>query len=145
MAGAVDAKAAPVAASTERIGDVAVAVTWANIRGQYGRVWVRLHPAHQRVTSRAFWESCQRKRAAATAGIDWLSIKATATYPDRVVVPVLGLTRVTAVTITARYKYLGSRHTESDTNYWKRVNGIWRGLWQPETYRAYKTGHCPPT
>jgi len=40
--------------------------------------------------------------------------------------------------MTARCKYRGTTHKVSDTNYWKRLNGVWRGLWQPETYRAYK-------
>ena len=46
--------------------------------------------------------------------------------------------------MTARYKYRGTTHTVRDTNYWKRLNGVWRGLWQPETYRAYKEHRCPP-
>ena len=32
-------------------------VTAANIRGQYGKVWPRLHPRYRAVTTRIFWES----------------------------------------------------------------------------------------
>jgi hypothetical protein len=132
------------AASAQDVRKVAVDLVWASIRGQYGKVWLRLDPRHQAVTTRAFWESCQRKRAAQTAGIQWLSVRATDVYPDRVFVPVLGRSNVTAVTITARLAYRGRRQTISDTNYWTPLRGAWRGLWQPETYRAYAKRRCPP-
>jgi hypothetical protein len=90
------------------------------------------------VTTREFWESCQRKAASANSGVEWLSIRVTSTYPDRLRFPLLGLTSVTAVTVTARIEYLGAKHTISDTNYWVRVAGKWRGLWKPE-----QTTHTP--
>ena len=131
-------------ASAQDVRKVAVDLVWANIRGQYGRVWPRLHPRYQRVTTRAFWEACQRKQSAQTAGVEWLSIRATDAYPDRVRLPLLGRVNVTAVTISARVEYLGTRRTITDTNYWILLRGVWRGLWQPETYRAYARHRCPP-
>jgi hypothetical protein len=100
---------------------------------------------YQHVTTREFWESCQRKAASANSGVEWLSIRVTSTYPDRLRFPLLGLTSVTAVTVTARIEYLGAKHTISDTNYWVRVAGKWRGLWKPEQYHAYARKRCPPT
>jgi hypothetical protein len=69
----------------------------------------------------------------------------TSTYPDRLRFPLLGLTSVTAVTVTARIEYLGMKRTISDTNYWVKIGGKWRGLWKPEQYRAYARKRCPPT
>jgi hypothetical protein len=122
---------------------VAVALVWENIHAQYGKVWATLHPRYQRVTTRAFWESCQRRKAEQQAGVDWLSIRASDAYSDRVSLPLLGTIPVTAVTIEAKVSYLGAKHTISDTNYWVKLGSSWRGLWNPETYRAYKAHRCP--
>jgi hypothetical protein len=35
------------------------------------------------------------------------------------------------------------RHTVRDTVYVTLVGGRLKGLWEPETYRAYKAGRCP--
>ncbi len=112
-------------------------------RGQYGRVWPLLHPRYRRVTTRAFWESCQRKRARVADGIEWISIKATDAYADRIALPLLGTVPVVAVSIEAKFEYLGAKRTVRDTVYWMRLNGKWIGLWEPETYRAYKAHRCP--
>ena len=145
----VAAVVVPVAetrSSDEDVKKVAVALVWANINAQYGKVWPRLHPRYQRVTTRAFWENCQRKAGTKAAGTEWLSIKATDSFPDRLSFPLLGTLRVTAVTIEARIvTYLGTRHTVRDTRYWIKLGSTWRGLWQAETYRAYKAHRCPPT
>ena len=103
-----------------------------------------LHPRYQRATTRAFWESCKRKAAAKQTGIEWLSIKAIDAYPDRVTLPLLGTIPVIAVTVEAKFTYLGTKHTVSDTNYWAKVVPQWKGFWKPEQYRAYKAHRCPP-
>jgi hypothetical protein len=125
---------------------VAVALVWANIHAQYGKVWATLHQRYQRVTTRAFWESCKRKYAAKHAGIEWLSVKAIDAYPDRVTLPLLGPVRVTAVTLVAEIKapypdYFSG--TYSDTHLWVKVGSQWKGLWTTEQYRAYKAHRCP--
>ena len=125
----------------------AVALVWENVYGQYGKVWATLHPRYQRVTTRAFWESCKRKYAARHARIEWLSVKATDAYPDRVTLPLLGTIRVTAVTLLAkineRYPYASG--TFIDTHLWVKVGSQWKGLWTTEQYRAYKARRCPAT
>jgi hypothetical protein len=128
----------------ESLRDVATDIVWKNIRGQYGQVWARLHPRYQRVTTREFWENCQRKKNEPRTGVDWLSIRVVSTYPDHRRFPLLGLTNVTAVAVTARIQYLGAKHTITDTNYWVKIGGKWRGSWDPETYRAYAKKRCPP-
>src|SRR5262245_44242506 len=79
-------------AKYELLKDLQVRLTWAGIHGQYGQVWalLQLHPRYQRVTTRTFWEACQRKHARQTAGVEWLSVKATAAYSDRITAPLLG-------------------------------------------------------
>ena len=126
----------------ELLKQLQVEQTWASIRGQYGKVWPLLHPRYQRVTTRAFWEACQRKHARKTAGVKWLSVKATAAYPDRVTLPLLGSIAVVAVGVEAKIKHLGKTHTVRNTHYWAPLNGWWVGLWDPETYRAYKVHRC---
>ena len=87
-------------------------------------VWPLLHPRYQRVTTRAFWEACQRKRARKPAGDKWLSVKATAAYPARVTLPLLGSIPVVAVIVEAKIKHLGSTQTVRDTHYWAPLNEV---------------------
>jgi hypothetical protein len=135
--------AAATSSDASDVKKLAVDVTWAGIRAQYGRVWPRLHPKYQRATTRAFWESCQRKRAAKTPGVEWISVDAIDAYPDRVALPLLGTINVMAVTIWAKYNFLGATRTAVDTVYWTKVGTAWRGLWKPEQYRAYRNHRCP--
>src|SRR5262245_41520531 len=130
-------------AKYDQLEQLQVAMTWANIRGQYGKVWPLLHPRYQRVTTRAFWEACQRMRARQTAGVKWSSVKATGAYSDRITLPLLGSIPVVAVSVAAKIKYLGSTRTVRDTLYWKLNGGGWASLWDPATYRAYKAHRCP--
>jgi hypothetical protein len=144
-------RAAPAKQEFELLKALTVELAWANTRGQYERAWqlLQLHPRYQRVTSRAFWESCQRKRARAQAGVKWISIKGTNVYPDRITLPLLGSTQVAAVSVEAKIEYLGKRRTVRDTFHWAQgdigSNGRWdcNGLWDPETYLAYKAQRCP--
>lgn len=143
---AVTAVPAATASKEDEAKRVAVAAVWENIHAQYGKVWATLHPRYQRVTTRAFWESCKRKYAARHARIEWISVKALDAYPDRVTLPLLGPIRVTAVTLTAVIKdrypdYLSG--TFVDTHLWVKVGSQWKGLWTPEQYRAYKAHRCP--
>jgi hypothetical protein len=123
----------------------AVETSWQGIRAQYGRVWPKLHPRCQRVTSRERWEACQRKEARQAAEWEFLSVRATDAYPDSMRFPLLGRIRFTAVTLRARARHaaLGVR-TITDTVYVVKVAGRWKGLWEPESYRAYRAGKCPP-
>lgn len=131
------------ATATSGPGSIVLEVVSANLRGQYGKVWATLHPRYRKVTTRAFWEGCQRKIAADRAGVEFRSVKVIETYPDRVTLPVLGSVRVTAVTVEAKVEYLGKARTITDTVYVTKVGSRWYGLWEPETYRAYKAKRCP--
>ena len=137
--------AGTVAASAkwELLKDLQVKMTWANIRGQYGFVWPLLNPQYRRVTTRAFWEACQRKRARQTAGVKWISVKATDAYPDRITLPLLGAIPVVAISVEAKFTYLGSTRTVRDTFYWLNGDRGFTSLWDPATYRAYEAHRCP--
>ena len=130
-------------AKYELLQQLQVEQTWASIRGQYGKVWPLLHPRYQRVTTRAFWEACQRKRARKTAGVKWISVKATGAHPERVTRPLLGSIPVVAVSVEAKFKHLGSTQAVRETHYWAELNSWWVALWDAGTYRAYKAHRCP--
>jgi hypothetical protein len=124
----------------------AVETTRQNLSSQYGLIWAKLHPAYRTVTTRAFWESCQRKRARSMpAGFRVLSVRAIASYPDRPPLPLLGTRPATAVTLRMAFtSVVTGRQTVSDTIYvLKRPDGGWWGTWQSDTYRAYKAHRCP--
>ncbi len=71
-------------------------------------------------------------------------MKVTETYPDRVTLPLLGPVRVTAVSVELKAAILGKTITARETLYVTKVGSTWYGLWEPETYRAYKAKRCPP-
>jgi hypothetical protein len=139
------ASAGGSAATGQSASDFAVEVSWGNVRSQYGKVWSRLHPRHQRVTTRAFWEACQRKRAKERGGIEVHGLKAIDEYADIVKLPLLGPRRVQAVTLEMRYSHplLGSNKKLTDTVYVIRWGETWKGLWTPESYQAYAKRRCP--
>jgi hypothetical protein len=114
-----------------------------SIAGQYGRVWARLHPRYRAVTTRAFWETCKRRRAAALRSVEWLGVRAVEQHPDRIRLPLLGSIKVTAVTLRVRYRSDDSVASETDTLYFRYDNGRWWGLWDSDAYRAYKSRTCP--
>lgn len=142
---AVPAAARTDASSGQSAGSFLVEVSWGNVRAQYGKVWSKLHPRYQRVTTRAFWESCQRKRDKDTAGLEVHSIKAIEEYPDTVTLPLLGRIKVRAVTLEMRYSHplLGNNRKQTDTVYAVKWGSTWKGLWEPETYAAYAKRRCP--
>jgi hypothetical protein len=142
---AVTVVPAATASKEDEAKRVAVALVWANVHAQYGKVWATLHPRYQRVTTRAFWESCKRKEATKIERFEWLSVKAIDAYPDRVTLPLLGPIRVTAVTLSAEVKerYPYASGTFIDTHLWVKVGTQWKGLWTPKQYRAYKAHRCP--
>jgi len=118
--------------------------TWASIRGQYGKVWPLLHPRYQRVTTRAFWEACQRKRAQKRAGVEWISVKSTGAYKDWVTRPLLGWIPVVVIGIEVKFRDRGTTQTVRETHYWTPdTHGEFAALWDPATYRAYKAHRCP--
>jgi hypothetical protein len=143
---AVTVVPAATASKEEEAKTVAVALVWANVHAEYGKVWATLHPRYQRVTTRAFWESCKRKQAQKRAWIQWVSIRAINTYPDRMKLPLLGTIRLTAVTLLATiFDASGNPGTIIDTHLWVKVGSRWKGLWTTEQYRAYKAHRCPAT
>jgi hypothetical protein len=138
------ALATTAAARSKSAEAFAVATSWQNINGQYGRVWPKLHPRYQRVTTREKWEACQRKRDRETVEWEWLSLRATDSYPDARRLPLLGYVRFTAVSMVGRIRHpvYGTRTIRDTLNY-MRIGGRWKGLWEPTTYRAYRAGRCP--
>jgi hypothetical protein len=100
-------------------------------------------PSYQRALSRTFWENCLRKKAEAIADIEWKSYKAVDSYHDVITLPLLGRTPVEAVTVRAVVEYLGKEQTVSDTRYFVRVGGEWRGVPLSADYRAYKAHSGP--
>jgi hypothetical protein len=142
---AATAVPAATASKEDEAKRVAVALVYANVSAQYGAVWAYLHPRYQRVTTRAFWESCKRKLAD-KRGVEFFDVRAIDAYPDRVTLPLLGTTRVTAVTLQAKFvDRQGGFGTASDTHLWVKVGSEWKALWTLEQYRAYKAHHCPAT
>jgi hypothetical protein len=118
-------------------------VKW-NLLAQYGRIWQVLHPRYQQVAGRTLWQSCKEKAGADYAALTLKSVKALDSYPDTMTLPLLGKIKVQAVTLRAVIASGGQSQTVTDTVYFTKVGGQWKGLWTLADYKAYSHHRCPP-
>jgi hypothetical protein len=72
-----------------------------------------------------------------------LGVTATDSYPATAAFPLLGRTRVQAVTIRLDFSYLGRKSSQPDTMYFARVGDQWKGLWTRAEFSAYRHRRCP--
>lgn len=122
---------------------LAVQIVQWNFLHQYGRVWQALDPRFQKVTTRAFWQSCKEKNG--PAAITMRSLKAIDSYSDAMTLPVVGHVKVEAVTLQLKFTTpaLSGVQTVTDTVYFTRYRGTWKGLWTQADYQAYSHHRCP--
>jgi hypothetical protein len=124
----------------------AIETTKMTLNAQWGLVWNRLHPLHQKLVSREFWEGCQvESHDELPAGFKVTSLKAKAEYADRPGIPGVGPMNVRAVTLQMRFTValLEGEQSVTDTRYWVKYGNTWRGFFAADTYAAYKKKHCP--
>jgi hypothetical protein len=77
-------------------------LTERSFRGQYGRNWESLHPAHQAVVTRDKFDSCNRESNDST-GATKINIDVEDTYEEPVRVEGEGMVDSTAVTLRFTY------------------------------------------
>jgi hypothetical protein len=108
--------------------------------GQYGRVWDRLHPAHQRHISRDRYIDCASRTLPSFEVERW---KVLETYPEKVRIPGTRL-RVwtTAVTIRATLESGGRDVTDTVTLHAILVNGKWRWAFSAAQIAKVRLGKC---
>jgi hypothetical protein len=141
--------AAPATASKndDSVLKLAVNLSHWNSDGQFGKVWDTMHPTYQKIVGRSFWQSCKVAQANKTSAMgvefDASSVHVTDSFTDTITLPVLGRVNVTAVTLAAKFKYLGATHSVTDTVNYTKVGGKWKGLWTPAQFKAYKNHKCP--
>jgi hypothetical protein len=117
-------------------------IRW-NIAGQYGRVWQTLHPRYQQVVSQSFWTACKRRIAAKSVGLVVRDFRVTGSRPATITLPLLGRLHVTAVRASLTFRYQGQTQTVTQTNYYVKVGGAWKGFWTLGDFRAYQAHRCP--
>jgi hypothetical protein len=131
-------------------GDFMKEITERSLRGQYGRVWESLHPAHQAIVSRERFDTCERDEDG--TGATRITVKVVETYEEPV--RVLGSTRQegeseikdsTAVTLRFNYSnpLTGKPAEEHQTVHAIAVGGEWKWILGPQTFNAYVSGECP--
>lgn len=131
-------------------GDFYKEITEQSIRGQYGRVWESLHPAHQQIVSRERCDECERSDD--SDGATKVTVTVVETYEEPV--RVLGSTREegeseikdsTAVTLRLSYSnpLTGKPAEEHGTVHAVAVGGEWKWILAPESFNAYVKGECP--
>jgi hypothetical protein len=139
------ASAEPTARSGQSASSFMVEVLWNDVRAQYGTGWGKLHPRYQKVTTRAFWEYCQRIRDRDAAGLVVHAVKATNEYAAELKFPLLGTQKVRAVTLEMRYSHplVGKNRKLTDTVWVVRWGATWKVMWETTTYGAYAKHRCP--
>jgi hypothetical protein len=106
--------------------------------GQYGRAWDRLHPAHQKIAPRSFFDGCFRE----TGGFGGeLEVTVIEVYDDPIDIPAIP---ETSKAVTYRIRQQGTDATETATSHAVDVDGEWRWVLAPQQVPCYRSGECPP-
>jgi hypothetical protein len=115
-----------------------------SLRGQYGRVWESLHPAHQAIVTRDRFATCEGDEDG--VGATRITVKVVETYeePWRI----KGTDEmVDSTAVTLRYSYsnplTGKPAEEHDTTHAIPVGGEWKWILDLASFNAYVKGECP--
>jgi len=108
-------------------------------RGQWGRSWDLLHPAHQDLIPREHYIQCADE---VFSGLEVDITEFIETYEEDITIPATGQTTAsTAITFEAHFSQGLLEDTQTDTVHMIEVDGEWRSiLSDPEDYLD---GECP--
>lgn len=118
--------------STESAGDAVLRQLDFASKGQYGRMWEELHPAHQALVSRDRFDECANE-------IEVPDLRIVEVYDEPI--DVYAIPEKTSKAVTFSYKSGDGRSTE--TLHQVMVDGAWRWVFSTEAARAYEAGDCP--
>lgn len=108
--------------------------------GQYGRAWDLLHPAHQEIAPRTFFDGCIRDAGNVPQGD--LEVEVIEVYDDPIDVP--AIPQKTSKAVTYRVRVEGTDATQTETSHAVNVDGEWRWVLAPQDVPYYRRGECPP-
>jgi hypothetical protein len=108
--------------------------------GQFGRAWDLLHPAHQRIAPRSFYDGCLRDTATPPGGE--LEVTVIEVYDDPIDIP--AIPEKTSKAVTYRIRLKGTDQTQTETSHAVKVDGEWRWVLAPQDVPYYRRGECPP-
>jgi hypothetical protein len=109
----------------------------------YGTVWQKLHPAQQRVATRAVYVRCEQLTPI-PGHLDW--IRVVSAKDERITVPGdAGMVDSKAVTFRLKLSepVLKQSVVVTKTVHAVAVNGNWRWILTPERFGVYRTKSCP--
>jgi hypothetical protein len=141
-----ETQASPTTTKPEQdAGDYMKELIQQSLRGQYGRTWETLHPAHQAVVSRDKYDSCERQ-SEESAGATKIDVAVVETYKEPIRVEGDGTVESTAVTLRFSYAnpLTGKPAEEHATVHAVAVGGEWKWILTPKDHKAYAKGECPP-
>lgn len=104
-------------------------------KGQNGRRWDDLHPAHQAIVSKDLFITCTQDDSLPIEDID-----ATEEYDETLNAPG-GVGEVTTRAVTVEYT-VGER-SDAFTMHVLRVDGDWKWFLEPDSLDAFAAGECP--
>jgi hypothetical protein len=105
--------------------------------GNFGRAWDDLHPAHQRIVSRAQFSRCARREVAVG---DLESIEVLDVFDDDIRVAGLRERRAKAVRVRVT-SFHGESFTVADHEI--KIGDRWRWILNSAAVAAYRRGGCP--
>jgi hypothetical protein len=105
--------------------------------GNFGRAWDDLHPAHQRIVSRAQFSRCARQEVAVG---DLESIEVLDVFDDDIRVAGLRERRAKAVRVRVT-SFHGESFTVADHEI--KIGDRWRWILNSAAVAAYRRGGCP--
>ncbi len=109
----------------------------------YERVWPTLHPAQQRVATRALYVRCERLSPVA-GHLDWIHV--VRAVNSRIAVAGAGGRLVESKAVTFRVRLsdaIDGRVVVTQTAHAVAVDGRWRWILSPQRFATYRSGVCP--
>jgi hypothetical protein len=142
VAALITAATASASLSSTSAGEFLKSVSAGVGKGQYGRVWDRLHPAQQRFISRDRLIDCYERGDVPSFTIKrWKVLK---TYQEKERIPGTNVrARTTVVTVRYTIDIEGSPDaTGRETLRAVLVSGRWRSMFDAEAMQRFKRGKC---
>lgn len=116
-----------------------------SVKGQYGRLWESLHPAHKQIAARSMWSRCEAEEND-DAGYELTGVEILEMYDEPVQIPgQSGEVNSKAVTVkvSVSHPLLEGPVSVTETVHAVPVEGQWTWILKPGDFEAYVKGDCP--
>jgi hypothetical protein len=109
-------------------------------KGEFGKAWELLHPAHQQIVSKEAFVRCGEMLPEPPTPLQ--NIKILSTRDEQFEIPEVGTATVKRIELELRFSEADVR---TPTDHIVKVDDSWRWVLTQEALDAYRSGGCPRT